>query len=194
VYIALLPVHRAPERNTDPQALTRRIREGDASAFEILFRAHYAELCAFVRVQVGSPDIAEELVQDVLLRIWHGRAQLDPQLPVRPYLYRAARNHALNYLTRRRVEDRSLHDTVQLPIPSATATDEAVRTHELSDAIEQAMASLPDRCRLIFLMSREHGMSYAAIADALGISIKTVETQMGRALKSLRASLAAFLL
>jgi RNA polymerase sigma-70 factor (ECF subfamily) len=185
-------VQRVPETNPDPQALTRRIREGDADAFEIVFRAHYAELCSFVRVHVQSAAIAEELVQDVLLRVWHGRAQLDPQQSLRQYLYRAARNHALNYLKRSRVEDRSLHDVTALPIPSLTITDEAVRTHELSEAIEHAVAALPERCRLIFTMSRGNGMSYAEIADVLGISIKTVETQMGRALKALRASLATF--
>lgn len=186
-------MHRAPAINLDPQALTRRIREGDAAAFEIVFRAHYSELCSFVHVQVGSADIAEELVQDVLLRVWNGRAHLDPQQPLRPYLYRAARNHALNYLKRRRVEDRSLHDVTALPAPAVSATDDEVRTHELSGAIDQALAALPERCRLIFMLSRDRGMSYAAIAEALNISPKTVETQMGRALKSLRASLAAFM-
>ena len=185
-------MHRAPDTNPDLQALTRRIREGDAAAFEILFRAHYAELCSFVRVQIGSVEIAEELVQDVLLRVWNGRAHLDPTQSLRPYLYRAARNHVLNYLKRRRVETRSLQDVAALPTPGLAATDEAVRTRELSVAIERALASLPERCRLIFTMSRDNGMSYAAIADVLGISQKTVETQMGRALKSLRASLAAF--
>ena len=177
---------------SDLQALTRRIREGDAAAFEVVFRAHYAELCAFVRAHVGSTAIAEELVQDVLLHVWHGRAQLDPHQSLRQYLYRAARNHTINYLKRRRVEDRSLHDTATLPLPSSAATDDEVRTHELAHAIDQAVASLPERCRVIFVMSRENGLSYSAIAEVLGISVKTVETQMGRALKALRAQLAAF--
>jgi RNA polymerase sigma-70 factor (ECF subfamily) len=180
-----------PEHNLDPQALTRRIRAGDTSAFETLFRAHYGELCSFVRTQVGHADIAEEIVQDVLLRVWHNRAQLDPQQSLRPYLYRAARNQALNHLKRRRLEERWQH-TSNTTSASSMATDDAVRSHELSDAIDQAVGGLPERCRLIFLMSREQGLTYQEIADVLGLSVKTVETQMGRALKALRASLAAF--
>jgi RNA polymerase sigma-70 factor, ECF subfamily len=177
--------------NPEPEALTRRIRAGETSAFETLFHAHYGELCSFVRAQVGSADVAEEIVQDVLLRVWHNRSRLDPHQSLRQYLYRAARNHALNFLKRRRLETHwqsASNPTTQ----NAPAADEAVREHELSTAIGQAVAALPERCRLIFLMSRDQGLSYTEIADVLGLSVKTVETQMGRALKALRANLAAF--
>jgi RNA polymerase sigma-70 factor (ECF subfamily) len=184
-------MHSDSDHKTDPHALTARIRAGDASAFQTLFRTHYGELCSFVHTQVGSADIAEEIVQDVLLRVWHNRSRLDPQQSLRPYLYRAARNHAINHLKRRRLEEhwQQLSATAS---PAATSTDDAVRVHELSDAIGHAVAALPERCRLIFQMSRDQGLSYAEIAAVLGISVKTVETQMGRALKALRTSLAPF--
>jgi RNA polymerase sigma-70 factor (ECF subfamily) len=185
-------MHPGPQLDVDPQALTRRIREGDAAAFEVVFRAYYAELCSFVAAQVGSDALAEELVQDVLLRVWQGRAQLDAKQSLRHYLYRAARNHTINHLKRRRLEDRWRDNAATAPARASSSTDEAVRTHELSDAIAETLATLPERCRLIFTMSREQGLSYADIAEVLDISVKTVETQMGRALKALRAGLATF--
>src|SRR5918996_1117454 len=132
-------MHSRTQLDADPQALTRRIREGDTAAFEGVFRAHYAELCSFVAAQVGSNAVAEELVQDVLLRVWHGRAQLDPQQSLRHYLYRAVRNHTLNYLKRRRLEDRWRESATALPARSSEPTDEAVRVHELAAAIAETL-------------------------------------------------------
>jgi RNA polymerase sigma-70 factor (ECF subfamily) len=187
-------MHRESEAALDQRALARRIRDGDVAAFEIVFRTHYNGLCSFVRQQVGSAEAAEEVVQEVFLNVWRGRGGIDPDQSLRAYLYRAARNTALNQLKRRRLERRWLAASAGPTSHAISAVaDDAVREHELTIAIQQRVASLPERCRLIFTMSREQGLSYAEIAEALGISVKTVETQMGRALKTLRAGLAAFL-
>ena len=175
------------------QAWTARIRDGDVAAFEAAFRAWYGELCSFVRPQVGSTDSAEEIVQDVFLRLWRARLTLDPSQSLRAYLYRAARNTALNQLKRRQLENRWLNSAAAAGEPTVGAADEDVQLHELSDAVQHTLTLLPERCRLVFTMSRHQGLSYSEIAEALGISIKTVETQMSRALKALRAGLAAFL-
>jgi RNA polymerase sigma-70 factor (ECF subfamily) len=181
------------EASLDQRALARRIREGDVAAFEIVFRGNYGGLCSFVRQHLGSADAAEEVVQDVFLNVWRGRGGIDPEQSLRAYLYRAARNTALNQLKRRKLEARWLGAAAANPQSSTPLADDAVREQELTIAIQQKVAALPERCRLIFTLSREQGLSYSEIADALGISVKTVETQMGRALKSLRAGLAAFL-
>jgi RNA polymerase sigma-70 factor, ECF subfamily len=178
---------------TEQQTWTRRIRDGDVAAFEAAFHAWYGELCSFVRPQVGSADVAEEIVQETFLRVWRTRLTLDPAQPLRAYLYRAARNTAINQLKRRELESQWLSGAASTTVPRIHAADEELHVHELSNAVQHTLATLPERCRLIFTMSRHQGLSYNEIADALGISIKTVETQMGRALKALRAGLATFL-
>ncbi|MBX6365938.1 MAG: RNA polymerase sigma-70 factor [Gemmatimonadetes bacterium] len=163
------------------------------SALEEVFRAYHGRLCAFVRHQVGSMETAEELVQDVFLRVWEGRARLDANGSLRSLLYRSARNAALNHLKHRAVEERWRRAASLDVDPARGTAEDAVREHELAAAIDRTIAALPERCRLIFLMSRQQGLGYAEIAEILGLSVKTVETQMGRALKALRAGLAAFL-
>jgi RNA polymerase sigma-70 factor (ECF subfamily) len=162
----------------------------DRAAFEAIFRAHYDGLVRFAARIVSSPELAEELVQDVLLKVWIRRDQLVASPDLKTYLFRATYNHALNHIRRRRLE-RLWRSTLPPEEPSVapSAGDDATET-EL--AIRRAVAALPDRCREVFVLSREHGMSYAEIAATLGISIKTVETQIGRALKALRAALAPF--
>ena len=180
-------------RLPDEQSWAPRLRGGDVSALEEAFRDYYARLCFFVRHQVGSMDTAEELVQDVFLRVWERRAQLDPAGSLRALLYRSARNAALNHIKHQEIERRWASAARSAPEPVAAEAEAGVRERELSGAIRDTIAALPERCRLVFLMSRQQGLGYPEIAEILGLSVKTVETQMGRALKALRTGLAAFL-
>lgn len=164
-----------------------RIRAGDAEAFERFFRATYAEIVRYLRAHVRDMAVAEELAQDVYLRIWRGRARLDPNRSLRAYLFRSAHNAAVNEGARMRVRAEHVPRPVR-PI----ATDESVRYHELRDAVRAAIGDLPARTRQVFLLSREQGMTYAQIAAALQVSARTVENQMGRALRFLRDRLAAW--
>ena len=173
--------------------LVRRIRAGDERALEVVFRAHYAGMASFVQRFVRSPDLAEELVQDVFLKLWTKREQLAEIETFRTYLFRAARNTALNYLRRAKLERRWREEqgTDDDPPTTFAADDETVE-QEVAVAVQEAINKLPPRCREIFLLSRDGGLTYAEIARSLEISVKTVETQMGRALKSLRSSLHHF--
>lgn len=173
--------------------LFRRLQRGDERALEELFRAHYAGMCNFVRRFVFAPDIAEELVQDVFFKLWTKREELSAIDSLRTYLFRAARNTALNHLRRKKLESAWEEQEATRGEPMATAaTDDDAATDDVGRAVQAAIGKLPTKCREIFLMSREGGMTYAEIARSLGISVKTVETQMGRALKSLRLSLARY--
>ena len=160
--------------------------------FEALIRAHYAGLCSFVARMTRSRAAAEDIVQTLFGNLWEQRAVFKYDRP-EAYLYRAARNRAINYLRRERVrsawEAQAKAMTPDAIEHTATSSD----TAELQAAIDSAVAALPERCRLIFTMNREQGLRYAEIAKVLGISVKTVETQMGRALKALRIRLADFL-
>lgn len=162
-----------------------------ATKFDELVLSNYARLCQFAYRIVGSRAVAEDIVQDVFASIWRRHREFDYSDPL-PYLYRAVRNRAISL---RRQEHRRSgwlalfareREDAEGPVADQDTTD-------LSSAIERALAALPERRRLIFVMSREQHLSYAQIATALEISVKTVETQMGRALRTLREHLAPWL-
>ena len=178
-----------------PQDATwaERVRDGDHDAFSAMFHALYPSLCNVVARRVGSRAIAQELVQDVFLRVWQRRDSLDPEQSITGYLYRAAKNQAANHLKHRGLADRSRHTVVLSLVPSAVGADEETRYNEIAAVAQEAIDELPTRCREIFLLSRNAELSYGEIARLLGLSVKTVETQMGRALKALRARLLPFI-
>lgn len=183
----------APPTTLSDRMLVRRIRTGDERALEVVFKAHFAGMAAFVHRYVRSPDVAEELVQEIFLKLWTKREQLADIDTLKTYLYRAARNQALNWLRRQKLERRWQEEQSDMGEPSATTgADDDASEQEVAAAVRSAIDRLPPRCREVFLMSRDGGMTYSEIASALEISVKTVETQMGRALKSLRGALAAF--
>lgn len=131
-------------------------------------------------------------MQDVMLELWKRRETLDPQTSPQAYLFQSTRNRSLNYLRHARVEkDAEPH------IGRSEATDSTAHSLVVEDEIHVAMRSaverLPDRCREVFELSRVHGLKYSEIAETLGISIKTVEAQMGKALRILREELAPWL-
>ena len=172
--------------------LLARLRAGETSAFDAIFRANYALLVRVSEAMLRDRATAEEIAQDVLLEFWRRRETLDVTESVRGYLLQATRNRSLNAIRHRAIERRSepqLADGVaRLP-----STDAAVRENEIEIAIQAAMAELPARCRLVFELSRIEGLKYAEIATRLGISVKTVEVQMGKALRILRERLKAWL-
>ncbi|MEO9226579.1 MAG: RNA polymerase sigma-70 factor [Gemmatimonadaceae bacterium] len=163
---------------------------------EVLFRGHYATLCEYVYHLVRCREVAEDLVQDLFVRLWELKADAAPGTLAEPYLYKAARNRALRYLKHQRVEqcwaDASMIGP-DAPVSASPMANQSTETQDLADAIEAAIGRLPDRCRLIFIMSRSQQLTYGEIARTLEISLSTVETQMGRALKRLRAQLAPYL-
>lgn len=177
-----------------------RIRAGDPQAFEALFRAHYEPLVRFALGLLKSHAAAEEVVQEIFLNVWKQRARLDVQRTVRAYLFGATRNRAINSLRHARYEEQLAvsmntdpNPTTRSVTPRMVGADERVRTRELRAAIARAIEELPMRRRETFVLSREHQMTYEQIADVMGVSVKTVEEQIGRAIKSLRAALLPWL-
>ena len=168
----------------------KRIRDGDDAVYETLFRTFAPGLCSFLTRYVGERALAEELVQDVFLSLWNHRSTVHITGSVQSYLFAAARNRALNHIEHERVADRFRVAT----LTRMTASDASVQGEaECFAALEmqEALAQLPARCRLVFDLQRNHGMTYGEVASTLAISVKTVEVQMGRALRTLRAWYAA---
>ena len=184
-----LPVPRASD--VDDPAVVARIRAGDERAFEDVVRGLGPGLAAFAVHLVQSHAVAEELVQDVFLRVWSARDRLVVRDTLKTYLYRAVRNRALNGARSRRVIaawERT--ETVRLGHRDDLAEGERlVQRSQLAVAVQRAVAALPARCREAFVLVRERGLSYAEAASVMGVSTKTVDVQIGRAVKALRESL-----
>jgi len=177
-----------------------RIREDDTRAFEALFHAYVEPLCAFAYSYVQSQATAQEIVQDLVCRLWERRRSLNVPRNVHAYLYGAIRNRAINHLRGRRVEQafqaRALRqeNARHAALPTSLAEQEReLEATAIAEAVEQAVAEMSGRCREVFTLTRDQGLTYAETAAALHISQKTVETHMGRALAFLRRRLAPWL-
>ena len=171
------------------------LRDGQSAALDALFRRHYAPLCRVSVRLVRDEAAAEDIVQDFFASLWTRRDRLPEEAPsVGPYLRTAVRNRSLNYL---RDQKRLPTTDGELPEVAADTNLEpgaALEKSEQRQRINQAIDRLPERCRLVFVMSKMEQMSQREIADALGISVKTVENQMTRAYKFLREYLSFTLL
>lgn len=186
----------ASARPVDSNDLIARIRAGDERAYQQLFDEYYRKLCRYAARISPNYGLAEEAVQEVLLKLWLRRDRLPVVLTLSSYLYAAVRNYCLNQITRDGYEEtwrRRKEVELQDSPPLAPAPDEDVRAAELRVAIEDALAQLPPRCRQAFLLQRRENMTVAEVAAAMGIAPKTVEVQIGNALKALRRSLAEWL-
>jgi RNA polymerase sigma-70 factor (ECF subfamily) len=167
-----------------------RIREGDDQAFEELFRAYYSELCGFAADYLNSVDRARDIVHDAFLKIWKDKKNIKIKTSLKAYLYKTVRNMALNKIRNSNVRGEILNElSTELDgISKRTAIDE-VELNKIRDEIDKAISELPERRRMAFLLHRRHGFTYKEVAKIMGVATKTVENQIGRALKSLRSKL-----
>lgn len=174
-------------------AVINLVREGNERAFEKIFREYFRRLHAYAYTFTKDDEQAGEIVQQVFCRIWEKRSQLKPDGSLKAYLYRAVHNASINHLKRQKKRSIfTVHHSSIGDQPTAEAS-EKVMIAELNVHIQRALKDLPPQCRLIFQLSRFENLKYRQIADQLDISVKTVENQMGKALKILRLKLAEFL-
>lgn len=158
-----------------------------------MFKAKYPPLCAFAFGIVKDNDVAEEIVQEVFVKLWAQRDEVDINTSMHSYLYSAVRNSALNQIKHLKVKEAyKKQNKIERDAREAIITDELVGS-ELDKQIKDAIARLPSERKKIFLLSRTQGLKYKEIAEKLGISVKTVENQMGKALATLRQELAEYL-
>lgn len=174
------------------RALIGRVIGGDERAFDEIFRTWYAPLVRAAETMVRDRGIAEEVVQEVMLELWRRRDSLDPSGTAQAYLFQATRNRALNHLRHLRVQRRVAPQLARDETREATAPSRLV-AQEIEAAVLEALEELTPRCREVFELSRVQGLRYSEIADLLGVSVKAVEAQMGKALRTLRERLAPWL-
>jgi len=178
--------------DSEETSLVDAIKHGDKDAFARLYRRHFSELCDISFYLTRDKEVAKEMVQDTFLVIWEKREDWQPKGSIRSYLFRAVKNRSLDHLKHVKVE-RGWQKMQQVETNGSHSGEESISQKELAAAIDKSVDELPEKCRIIFIMNRNQGFTYGEIAEIQGISQKTVETQIGRALKKLRESLAKYL-
>jgi RNA polymerase sigma-70 factor (family 1) len=155
--------------------------------FQEIFYKHYEPLCKYAFTIVKEPHSCEDIVQETFLRIWEKKQNLIGSEELTWYMYTAIRNNCLSFIEKKQktvlgdFNGQEIIDTPgERPSPTAKETD-------YDTLLKEALTNLPPKCREVFVLSRVSNLTYKQIGDSLGISIKTVENQMGKALKILRA-------
>lgn len=171
--------------------LLERIKSGNASYYEEVFRKYYQSLCLFALKYVKDPDEAEEIVQEMFVRIWQKKESLAVTTSLKSYLYQAVRNACLNHLKHNNVKLE--YQKRAIDATSAANAGDTLVALELEARITETLNKLPPERKKIFLMSRNEGLKYREISEKLNISIKTVENQMSKALQFLKTELMDFL-
>lgn len=172
--------------NDEERFIFRRMAEGDMEAFRFFFEKYYVDLCNFVNIYLNDPATAEDIVQDVYVYFWNKKENIHIETSIKSYLLKASKNKSLNYLRNEKVRS-GIQDRLAKESETSYEIPEVQEdNHRLQKIIREAVESLPEKCREIFILSKEKNLTYKEIAEELGLSVKTVENQMGNALKKLR--------
>lgn len=167
--------------------LFERIKAGDKSAFDALFRLYYQDLCRFAIFLSCNTEDAEEIVQDVFYRLWIKRQNIEIKISAKAYLFTAVRNSVYNIHKHEKIKKRYIEES-KLDNTDANA-EELDINEDIYKRIDSVIDQMPEKRREVFKLSKVEGLKYKEIAEKLNISIKTVENHMGEALKFLRANL-----
>ena len=163
-----------------------RIRQGDIKQFETLFRSFYASLVKYARTLIKDQDTAEEIVQDLFFRLWQDKEKIKIESSLNGYLFRSVHNRCLHYIEHLKVVERHVQEISYEPESQSESPADVMHYKELQAKIARTIENLPERCGQIFCMNRFEGFKYSEIAEKLSVSVKTVEANMGKALKEFR--------
>lgn len=167
----------------------KKVMTYDITAFETLYKEHYNTLCNTADNIVRNEDESHDIVQEVFLKFWNKKSEHDTIVNKKAYLVKSVINASLTYLEKNK-RTISLN---KLNVKASETSDSPLKQKELENKIQAALEQLPPKCRTIFALSRFEEMKYKEIAEHLGISVKTVENQMGIALKKMRQELSPYI-
>lgn len=184
----------------DDKRLLEEFRKENLEAFELFFRTNQPQLVSFANRFLDDWETSRDIVQEIFLHLWENRDKLDITVSLRSYLYSAVKNQCVNTIKHKVVEQKYNSSVAaqfrEMEInyyQSAEETFQKMSATELANKIEQSISTLPEQCRLTFELSRNKGMKSAEIAKKMDVSVRTVETQIYRALKVLKESLKEYL-
>jgi RNA polymerase sigma-70 factor (ECF subfamily) len=174
---------------TGDKEIIRRIGEGDKGQFELLFRSSYSALVKYAKTLVKDHDTAEEIVQDLFFRLWQDKDKIKIESSLNGYLFRSVHNKCLHYFEHQKVVAKHSEEMTYKREEAPQSPADILQHKELQARIASVLERLPERCGRIFYMNRFDGFKYSEIAEKLSISVKTVEANMGKALKEFRKEL-----
>lgn len=157
------------------------------------FKTYYQPLCNYAYSFVQDREEAEEIVQSTFMSVWEKKEAIEIKTSLKSYLYTMVRNASLNVIKHQKVKQKHAVEEVAVASSSIESVSHHILSQELEARILAALEKLPEQCRLIFKLSRFEELKYAEIADQLNLSVKTVENQMGKALKIMREQLREYL-
>ena len=178
-----------PSRSPD---VLQQIVTGNQHAFKQLYGYFYRRLYHFALSMVKINEAAEEIIEDVFIRIWQQRANLPGIHNLKVYLYTAVKNTSLNYLSKKAKENiTEPFDHIHIEFCESVNPEQLMITAEMFNKIRQSVEALPPRCKMIFKLIREDGLKYKEVSQILNISVNTIDAQMAIAVSRIAAALAA---
>jgi RNA polymerase sigma-70 factor (ECF subfamily) len=191
--VAVARPHAQRAAVADDGSLAARIRAGDEHALEMLFSAYAPDLLAFAYSRLGEREVAEDVVHDVFVAVWRGRDRWELTGSLRAYLFTAVHHRVANARRAvgrsRRAEGTAVSGTTPTDWRARGAADDRLREEDLARAAARAIGALPERNREAYVLVRRHGLTHAEAARVLGVSVKTIEAHMARAVHALRVAL-----
>ncbi len=184
-------IYSISRREISPET-AGQIKDGDIKAFKLVFTTFWNPLLNYSLNIVNDMPAAENIVQDTFLDLWENRSKIDREKNLKTYIYTITRNKSLNFLKSHHEKKRASFNEPEF-VESRELMESVVERKELTQEVLKAVEKLPEKGREIFIMSRYDNLKYSEISEILGISIKTVETQMSRNLKKLKELLARLL-
>lgn len=171
------------------QLLVDMFKEGNEKALELIFVKYYATLCDYTAFIVKNDSLAEEIVSDVFVNLWHKREELLISISLKAYLYASARNAALNSIRKKKIKFTTLSKSLQASHSTQVTPYEQIKEQELAAGLHQIIAQLPTQRRRIFLLNWKEGLRISQIAIELNLSESTVKNQLQSAYRFLKAQL-----
>jgi RNA polymerase sigma-70 factor (family 1) len=177
----------------DDKTTIEALRQGNRNVFDALFRAYYEPLCNYAcSIVDANMDVAEDIVQERFFKLWEKREETDIRYSVKAYLYKMVYNACLNHIRHEKTQAKyKLYNAIYV---EQNPTVQAEGAYDIQENVQKAIASLPEQCRHVFELNRFEELKYREIADLLGISIKTVENHIGKALRIMREKLSEYMI
>jgi RNA polymerase sigma-70 factor (ECF subfamily) len=169
------------------------IKQGSIDAFNLCYDLYYKPLCSFANFFVKMPVVAEEIIQNVFMELWLGREKIPLHSSVKSYLMTIVKHDCLDYLKHKKIEEKYSANYLKTVTDGYDHIFNDLVCKDLQKSLDITIDKLPPQCREIFLLSRFSYLSYNEIAEKLNLSVKTVENQIGKALKIVRKELEPYL-